>query len=653
MCCGLELTDEVVANITDYNFTCSLCLSAAAAPKKSGRVRTPKKREEAPQTLAAAGDALAPKGKAASGGGGSGGKSGSNKKKAAPQNEAANSGGGGKKAKVGAGKNATGAAASPTPYSSSSSTALSSTRDGRGTSSQQVSVFADEAAIIAALRPDRSASALGEGEYVEESIMVVEKFLGRKNAAPPDPEAAEDEVGIDASNSTTPAATATAGITGGGVGAAAAAAAAPPVEWYLVKWRGLSYLHLSWEVAADIEAVDLAGRAKLRRWLATNPPLFDETTPEGTAELAAMEFFEPEAIECQVVLACDHDDPLHARSLGRPKYYRAVTSSSSKGGKSGRGSKGRSGAAAAAASTMATSSSSSSGGSGVAGDENPDAWWDENDAEDEVKYLVKWRGLPFEAATWEDWGLIKPDAHAQVKRFWAKERRPPNRELERRPMPPEIKLYKRLHESPLFGLMFGEESSATSQKKPSSSSSPPPSEAASDAIVTAAAAGVATASEVGTTDGTNAVDSSAVGTADGLAAAPTTTTTPPSDERALVEVAAAPSTAAADVTGAAECFEPTVMEVEGALAADAKNNNNGAAASAASGATAPGGCEGEAMQEDLSGATTTVVAAEEKAPVDDDTAAAGLRLREYQLEGVNWLVWNWYNSRPSILADEM
>jgi SNF2 family DNA or RNA helicase len=59
------------------------------------------------------------------------------------------------------------------------------------------------------------------------------------------------------------------------------------------------------------------------------------------------------------------------------------------------------------------------------------------------------------------------------------------------------------------------------------------------------------------------------------------------------------------------------------------------------------------MQEDLSGATTTVVAAEEKAPVDDDTAAAGLRLREYQLEGVNWLVWTWYNSRPSILADEM
>lgn len=30
-----------------------------------------------------------------------------------------------------------------------------------------------------------------------------------------------------------------------------------------------------------------------------------------------------------------------------------------------------------------------------------------------------------------------------------------------------------------------------------------------------------------------------------------------------------------------------------------------------------------------------------------------LKLRAYQLEGLNWLIWNWYNERPSILADEM
>jgi SNF2 family DNA or RNA helicase len=31
----------------------------------------------------------------------------------------------------------------------------------------------------------------------------------------------------------------------------------------------------------------------------------------------------------------------------------------------------------------------------------------------------------------------------------------------------------------------------------------------------------------------------------------------------------------------------------------------------------------------------------------------GLKLRDYQLEGVNWLLWNWWNKRSCILADEM
>ena len=31
----------------------------------------------------------------------------------------------------------------------------------------------------------------------------------------------------------------------------------------------------------------------------------------------------------------------------------------------------------------------------------------------------------------------------------------------------------------------------------------------------------------------------------------------------------------------------------------------------------------------------------------------GNRLRSYQVEGANWLIWNWINRRNSILADEM
>eukprot|EP00903_Cladosiphon_okamuranus_P007802 g7551.t1 len=36
-----------------------------------------------------------------------------------------------------------------------------------------------------------------------------------------------------------------------------------------------------------------------------------------------------------------------------------------------------------------------------------------------------------------------------------------------------------------------------------------------------------------------------------------------------------------------------------------------------------------------------------------ESGGGGLTLRDYQLEGVNWLLWNWWNHRSSILADEM
>ncbi len=33
--------------------------------------------------------------------------------------------------------------------------------------------------------------------------------------------------------------------------------------------------------------------------------------------------------------------------------------------------------------------------------------------------------------------------------------------------------------------------------------------------------------------------------------------------------------------------------------------------------------------------------------------SAALCLRTYQLDGVNWMLWNWWNKRSCILADEM
>jgi hypothetical protein len=39
--------------------------------------------------------------------------------------------------------------------------------------------------------------------------------------------------------------------------------------------------------------------------------------------------------------------------------------------------------------------------------------------------------------------------------------------------------------------------------------------------------------------------------------------------------------------------------------------------------------------------------------VQNGEDVAVLQLRNYQLEGVNWIIWNWWNKRSCILADEM
>jgi hypothetical protein len=38
---------------------------------------------------------------------------------------------------------------------------------------------------------------------------------------------------------------------------------------------------------------------------------------------------------------------------------------------------------------------------------------------------------------------------------------------------------------------------------------------------------------------------------------------------------------------------------------------------------------------------------------DEEEGEVGLTMRDYQMEGVNWLLWNWWHKRPCILADEM
>ena len=230
VCCGLELSEEVMESIEQYSFTCSLCLAKqAAAPKGRGKRKAANKAAPAPAPPPAPARAPA--------------RAGSRARRAPVRSgDSDDDGGGGSDSgKVPGGVGGTG-------------------RSKRARASG--GGFAAEADILEALKPERD---LGPAEEVAESIMVVDKFLGRKMAPAPLTEA---EAAAEAETDMMAALQRRAGGGATGPRRAARQLARPPAEWFLVKWRGLSYVHVSWEVAADIEAVDLQVRPCARRCVA-------------------------------------------------------------------------------------------------------------------------------------------------------------------------------------------------------------------------------------------------------------------------------------------------------------------------------------------------------------------------------------------------
>eukprot|EP01041_Mallomonas_annulata_P007276 gene7276-14834_t len=188
-------------------------------------------------------------------------------------------------------------------------------------------------------------------------------------------------------------------------------------ELYFIKWRGLSYLHVSWERRVDIERVDPQGKIKIKRFLQTNlsPEILgieknsDENTDEDNGD--DVEYFQQDLAEVHRIISCDTLSVSHAKmSLQEIED--------------------------------------------IAGSE-------EEDHEIGVKYLVKWRALPYNECSWETWEDLKP-YFIEVWKFW-------NRQI---PSPlkssrsglgsgsgsggiyqgncPNLQDYKRLEESPKF-----------------------------------------------------------------------------------------------------------------------------------------------------------------------------------------------------------
>lgn len=195
------------------------------------------------------------------------------------------------------------------------------------------------------------------------------------------------------------------------------------VETFFIKWRGLSWLWVSWEKREDIERVDAQAKMKLKRFQQLYPPgdgpnsipvvvkreengesaLITRESDTKEDEEDEEEYFDPEFAEVHRIIACDTPDCIeHAQARSGQELYDMHNNL-------------------------------------------------KNTALNNVKYLVKWRLLPYNECTWERYEDLRGEvACHEIVRFW---RHSKPSELKKKPIiHPNMQDYKRFTESPHFGL---------------------------------------------------------------------------------------------------------------------------------------------------------------------------------------------------------
>jgi len=273
----------------------------------------------------------------------------------------------------------------------------------------------------------------------------------------------------------------------------------------LIKWRGRSYRHCSWERPFDLERFDPSNntaKGKIKRYMASQELALGRDWKQvvmADLEAGNHEYFPPDCLEIERILSCDEKDmDMQVLAKQRSLNLRAAVQAEKELLKE---------------QAKLTDSTN---------DAEPEAtvvpkkkkkkklaslFTDENwDPEDNVRYVVKWKGQPSSELTWEYWLDLKHDFVEAAEDFWYRQQIPSEAEIDGMPHP-SIQNFVKLDVSPVFGV--------STKKRP-------------------------------TTDLGDGIDYA-----------------------------------------------------------------------------------------------------------EEEAAASALRLRSYQLEGVNWLVWNWWNRRSCILADEM
>lgn len=201
-----------------------------------------------------------------------------------------------------------------------------------------------------------------------------------------------------------------------------------PLELFFIKWKQMSYLHASWEALEDIERVDPAARAKIKRFMLTHHPpgikgekprhgsyhyiheLDDELFDMEGIEFEDVEYFSPEFVEVQRVISCNQPQCVHSTAKS-PSHLLKMD--------------------------------------------------DEQEEGYEIRYLIKWRGLGYNECSWEMWDDIKT-FNTEVFRFWERQRPPLLDKLTPASFHPPLNSYTRLTKSPVFGELAHSSSNSSS-----------------------------------------------------------------------------------------------------------------------------------------------------------------------------------------------
>mmetsp|Transcript_16005 Transcript_16005/g.24952 ORF Transcript_16005/g.24952 Transcript_16005/m.24952 type:complete len:541 (+) Transcript_16005:53-1675(+) len=218
-------------------------------------------------------------------------------------------------------------------------------------------------------------------------------------------------------------------------------------EVLLIKWRGRSYMHCSWELPEDLIRLDPTNTAKgkLKRYFQSLEismgPFWKKVLSDAQTGVEE-DYFPPTYVEVERILASDEtemDLNIFAKQRGdnrrldkealREKELAETADSEA-----------RANCAPAPQCVVKDDAEKTT-------DNGKQTW----DPEDYVRYVVKWKGLPAAEMTWEYWKDIKADFVDEVEDYWLRQRRPTAAEIKFKSHP-NVREFKKLKESPIFGV---------------------------------------------------------------------------------------------------------------------------------------------------------------------------------------------------------